>query len=407
MWIHGLVALALASGCRVTAVFHCETDAECDGDAGGRCEASGYCSWNDETCPDGRRYDEYASSDLAGRCIERVRCFGTGDVRELCFDAPLDETVSITSRTVNTALDGGANCTMHVASGGTSVCVISGRTIEVSSGGSLLAFGPDPLVLVAEQITIDGEVHVDSNRAAMVGAAARAGCAVGIDGANGSSSAGGGGGAGGSFAVAGADGGQGGPSTMRGIAAGAQAPTSLMGGCSGGHGGGGGGASGGGAGGAGGGAVALIASTAITVAGVVDASGAGGGAGTAGNGANGGGGGGGAGGMIVLDAPQITASGTLVANGGGGGGGGGDETSFPGDPGADASAPSTAAAGGSGGENGGGDGGDGFALGSSATTGGNGQNAKCGGGGGGGAPGVIRVYQVAPASLGGTISPPP
>ena len=52
------------------------------------------------------------------------------------------------------------------------------------------------------------------------------------------------------------------------------------------------------------------------------------------------------------------------------------------------------------------DGGNGYAGGTASTIGKNGSNLYCGGGGGGGGAGVIRVYGVAPSSLGGAISPP-
>jgi hypothetical protein len=110
--------------------------------------------------------------------------------------------------------------------------------------------------------------------------------------------------------------------------------------------------------------------------------------------------------MIGLDAPNITITGSVFANGGGGGGGGGDQVSRQGMPGSDPTSATLAAPGGSGGIGGGGTGGRGFALGMPATNGGNGTSLYCGGGSGGGGAGVVRAFGVSPSSLGGTISPP-
>jgi hypothetical protein len=69
--------------------------------------------------------------------------------------------------------------------------------------------------------------------------------------------------------------------------------------------------------------VYLIAGRLLTIDGDVSASGAGGLSDPSAGGAEQGGGGGGTGGTIGLDAPMITVSGHIAANGGGGGGGGG------------------------------------------------------------------------------------
>lgn len=67
------LALALTAGvlgCRVHRTFSCELDDQCGGGAGpGRCEPTGYCSFADDACPGGRRYDDHAGDDLAGTCV--------------------------------------------------------------------------------------------------------------------------------------------------------------------------------------------------------------------------------------------------------------------------------------------------------------------------------------------------
>jgi len=62
-----VIALLALAGCRIHEPFACTLDAHCG--AGGRCEPVGYCSFPDAACADGRRYDELARDELAGRCV--------------------------------------------------------------------------------------------------------------------------------------------------------------------------------------------------------------------------------------------------------------------------------------------------------------------------------------------------
>lgn len=67
----GLAAIGTATACtRLASEFTCGTSAECalDGTAG-TCEPSGFCSFDDEGCPSGRRYAPHASVALAGTCV--------------------------------------------------------------------------------------------------------------------------------------------------------------------------------------------------------------------------------------------------------------------------------------------------------------------------------------------------
>jgi hypothetical protein len=63
-----VAACASLGGC-ADAVFACEADDDCESGELGRCEANGFCSFPDEGCPTGRRYGEFAGSDLAGTCV--------------------------------------------------------------------------------------------------------------------------------------------------------------------------------------------------------------------------------------------------------------------------------------------------------------------------------------------------
>ena len=77
--------------------------------------------------------------------------------------------------------------------------------------------------------------------------------------------------------------------------------------------------------------------------------------------------------MIALDAPTITLTGSVFANGGGGGGGNGDTVVRQGSDGDEPDAAATPASGGRGGNGGGGDGGAGYALVMQATDGADGS----------------------------------
>jgi hypothetical protein len=302
--------------------FVCDSNEDCQGALDGRCESTGFCSFPDGECPDGRRYGEL-SGQFSGQCVGTTPppvdapdapqpeagevCFGdpSGFARP-CFAMPPDLPV-----TLNGAVDtDGAMC---ATVSNTQACVIAGTTVTIPAGATVTVSGTKPLVLLATQtLTIDGTLDVSSKIVGgVLGASANdGGCNAGTAPGNL------GGGAGGSFGAAGGNGGN----PNGGTAGAAAPPTALRGGCR--------GQNGseqtagtGGIGGNGGGAVYLIAETAIAVGvtGVINASGAGGGNGVT-NLA--GGGGGGSGGLVGFDSPSVTNAGLVFANGGGGGGGG-------------------------------------------------------------------------------------
>ena len=394
-------AIALLGACSPfsgASQFVCDSNEDCQGALDGRCESTGFCSFPDGQCPDGRRYGEL-SGPFSQQCVGTPPpvdgdvpqpeagevCFGdpTGFARP-CFAMPPDLPVTLDGA-VNT--DGAMCATVS----NTLACVIAGTTVTIPLGATVTVTGTKPLVLLATQtLTIDGTLDVASKIVGdQVGAAANdAGCNAGT--APGAL----GGGAGGSFGAAGGNGGN----PNGGTAGAAAPPSALRGGCR--------GQDGSeqvadtrGIGGNGGGVVYLIAETAIAIGatGVVNASGAGG--------SNGvsdlaGGGGGGSGGLIGLDSPSVTNAGLVFANGGGGGEGSGN--SNPGRAGSDP-VNASPASGGSGLSGNGGDGGNGGA--GATGIGGPGIQASDGGGGGGGV-GAIRVFRGS-AAIGGQASPPP
>jgi len=301
--------------------------------------------------------------------------------------------------------------------GGGEVCLVYATVINITSTGSITAFGSRPLVLASSStMTIDGTIDVGSHAGPNggqrgPGANAMTGCTFAGNPAD--DSGGGGGGAGGSFTLPGGDGGTGdndnsSPPTGT-AAAGLHGATTtisvLRGGCAGQTGGDEStmfGSGRGGRGGSSGGALYLFARQSLTITGNVRATGAGGGGGDV----QAGGGGGGSGGLVVIESPSITISGQISANGGGGGQGGGriSGNDFSGNPGTDGNLGATAAAGGSGAASGDqrlGFGGAGGAL--SAAV--NGTTEDFGAGGGGGAAGAIKL--LGQQQVSGAISPAP
>jgi hypothetical protein len=65
------LALGLALACGRPTSFVCSESSDCtDGSFNGTCQANGYCSFGDDTCPSGQRYGDLASGKLAGMCVD-------------------------------------------------------------------------------------------------------------------------------------------------------------------------------------------------------------------------------------------------------------------------------------------------------------------------------------------------
>lgn len=65
-----IVGLALTTACLNFDPFACTDNAQCDKGDTGVCQPSGYCSYLDDMCPSGYRYEEHAGEGLAGKCVE-------------------------------------------------------------------------------------------------------------------------------------------------------------------------------------------------------------------------------------------------------------------------------------------------------------------------------------------------
>jgi len=296
--------------------------------------------------------------------------------------------------------------------------VFAARSFTNGSQDTWSADGANPLVLfAATTIIVQGEIDVGAEGSVggpggsnATGAMTGSGCRgrAGRFFAAGFGEGGGGGGG----RTAGASGGasnQGASAGLGGTSC-TTAPTTipLRGGAGGGHG----GDSSSNAGGGGGGALALVAMDSIVVTGRAGAPGEGGDSGTPGTAPAGdGGGGGGGGGAVLLEAPRVTVSGAMTANGGGG------AAPTTGDGNRGYLGSSAAAAGGSftgpGGTRTGGTGGTGTAAPTAGTT----YTQDDGlvpptviitrGSGGGGAAGRTEIKSLMRTTTGATLSPSP
>jgi hypothetical protein len=331
-------------------------------------------------------------------------CYGTGIVK-ICLDAAPTEAINIVdAKAIDT---GDVNMCSATKSGAAGYCVIVGTTITIDN--TVRGVGSKPLVFLAsDSITSSatGIVDVGSYRLRLAGApetgagADPATCPAGT-----LPTTLGGGGAGGSFAGTGGAG-AGGDGMNNGGTAGTAivAFPDLRGGCAGqdGH-----AATPGDRGlrGHGGGAVYFIAGNKIELAGDVKAGGEAGGGGVANQA---GGGGGGSGGMIGFDAPTITVTGSLIANGGSGAEGcsNGGARGIAGTDATTLAAATFALVNQA--SNSGGNGGNGSAVaaggpGLPGLPGDGSGNEPGGGGGGGGGAGLIKAP--ATANLGTKVSP--
>ncbi len=82
-WWIAVCALAMGgAACLRSTEYHCAADPECNG---GTCQAEGFCSFADSTCPTGQRFGEAAGS-LASTCTGGLP--GDGGVDSPASDGP-------------------------------------------------------------------------------------------------------------------------------------------------------------------------------------------------------------------------------------------------------------------------------------------------------------------------------
>jgi hypothetical protein len=174
-----VAVVALAACAPVDSFFSCNDDAQCvlGGRSGGRCEAAGFCSFPDGSCPSGRRYHDARGGDVCvgAGCGVRLddlhpRAAAVGDPVWLEGVFPAGASVVFSS-------DGGdlAVPTTQPATGRLSIAVPTGATrgtVGVTASGctstrlpfEVVAAGSapqDPFTAVAETLPSDGQALVD------------------------------------------------------------------------------------------------------------------------------------------------------------------------------------------------------------------------------------------------------
>jgi hypothetical protein len=74
----GLVGMAWVASACGSSVFACANDAQCQaGAVAGQCEANGFCSFPDDSCPTGQRFGEAAPAEVANACVAAEDGTGT------------------------------------------------------------------------------------------------------------------------------------------------------------------------------------------------------------------------------------------------------------------------------------------------------------------------------------------
>ena len=96
-----VASLLLLGGCSTSGIFTCTEDADCGDD--GRCEANGYCSFPDASCPSGRRFGVHAPEFIAKQCVEESLAGTDGDTDDA---TPSSTTDSATATSTSTTDDG-------------------------------------------------------------------------------------------------------------------------------------------------------------------------------------------------------------------------------------------------------------------------------------------------------------
>ncbi|HEX3473859.1 MAG TPA: hypothetical protein VHT91_02395, partial [Kofleriaceae bacterium] len=168
------LAAVMVAGCSPRQEsFTCTGNASCGG--GGTCETNGFCSFQDSTCPSGRRFGDLGG---AGQCVDGLPppdagpdappdarvCFGTAPFA-FCFATPPAGSIDVSMPTTFDTVTGNMNGTqLHCAtptSGdeGNNYCVLAANTITISA--PLRATGTKPLVLLAvDSISVPMSIDV-------------------------------------------------------------------------------------------------------------------------------------------------------------------------------------------------------------------------------------------------------
>ncbi len=125
------VAALLAVPACGASVFQCMTTEDCAGHPGGSCEASGHCSFPDETCPSGRRYGEFAPAEFSEACVDPDAGTSTSTV-----SGSGTSSSGTTTLVPGTGLSGSSGSTGMTDASTSAVVTMSGTTGEPTQGAS-------------------------------------------------------------------------------------------------------------------------------------------------------------------------------------------------------------------------------------------------------------------------------
>jgi hypothetical protein len=137
-----LMSLAWVSGCTSGSVFACDEDSECNlGDTPGFCDAPGYCSFDDEACPSGRRYGSLAGMGLADECVPGDG--GSSGVGGSTSMAPSTMGTTTTAMTTVEPTSATTEATTEASSDGTATDpTMTSTTTGLDSSGASTGTGP-------------------------------------------------------------------------------------------------------------------------------------------------------------------------------------------------------------------------------------------------------------------------
>lgn len=105
-------AAAAGSACLRFDPFGCQEDTQCDAEAMGRCDATGWCTYPDLACTTGYRYEANAGDGLGGECVGSDPGTGSGSATSSMDTEPVldtgqdDDTLTTTTGPEPTDTDG-------------------------------------------------------------------------------------------------------------------------------------------------------------------------------------------------------------------------------------------------------------------------------------------------------------
>ncbi len=172
----GFIALG---ACSLDSTYVCTTDTQCnDGARAGRCELDGYCSFDDEACASGRRYGRWASTSLAGVCVDTT---ASATSTASSSTGPPTSSTSLDTASVSTSASEGTTAAATLDPSSSSSSAISASSDSSSTGSVVL--DPD-LIAWYRFDALEGGAVVDSSGNGHV--AACESCPALIDGVYGS-----------------------------------------------------------------------------------------------------------------------------------------------------------------------------------------------------------------------------